>query len=141
MVFWTWRPSGSRYFARHTDWRFRSTRKTCPEIPRAGRVGAGSYADLGTHSEQNSPAFRSTLVKKVAIYRLFSTPPPGFEPGTCGLEVRCSIQLSYGGSRDSVRALGSRAPGRRRGPPADRGARRRPSPAFRRSAWEPPRIW
>src|ERR1700754_2897403 len=25
----------------------------------------------------------------------FSTPPAGLEPATCGLEVRCSIQLSY----------------------------------------------
>jgi hypothetical protein len=38
IVRWTWRPSGSRYFARHTGRRFPSTRKTCPEIARSGRV-------------------------------------------------------------------------------------------------------
>ena len=26
-----------------------------------------------------------------------SLPPPGLEPGTYGLEIRCSIHLSYGG--------------------------------------------
>jgi hypothetical protein len=34
-----------------------------------------------------------------------SAPPAGLEPATCGLEVRCSIQLSYRGLRRSLCAL------------------------------------
>ena len=41
-VFWTWRPSGSRYFAYQTGPRLRSTRKTWPEIGRGQRHRARS---------------------------------------------------------------------------------------------------
>lgn len=36
--------------------------------------------------------------------------PPGLEPGTCGLEIRCSIQLSYGNADNGPARTDSQSP-------------------------------
>lgn len=52
---------------------------------------------------------RSRFRQNTSMSSHFSVPRAGFEPATCGLEVRCSIQLSYRGSREMLR----RRPGAR----------------------------
>ena len=37
--------------------------------------------------------------------------PPGLEPGTAGLEIRCSIQLSYGRDLAAAQSLALRGRG------------------------------
>ena len=52
-----------------------------------------------------SCATRYTVLRRKRVAR-----PPGLEPGTCGLEIRCSIRLSYGRSpRGSLAAQGRRS--------------------------------
>ena len=75
-----------------------------------------SSSDIGDdHSSESGGGCKSR--KNPAFHsesgaRGLETPPrpPGLEPGTCGLEVRCSIQLSYG--RLNCRAAPARENGR-----------------------------
>ena len=48
-------------------------------------------------------AYMQLLSKKVSLLIKSETRPAGFEPATYGLEIRCSIQLSYGRSLIYVR--------------------------------------
>ena len=96
----TCRPSGRRYFARHTGRHRPSTRNTCPDTGR-GCIGpsmlTAPWETVGTYLGHGRLAARCPVSRTTASCWDFEAPPAGFEPAACGLEVRCSIQLSYGG--------------------------------------------
>ena len=57
----------------------------------AGRTQPGRAGDVGLRDRQD----RSVSISGAAELR--AVPPAGLEPATCGLEVRRSVHLSYGG--------------------------------------------
>jgi hypothetical protein len=94
----------------------------CPRTARRGpRLPSPASRREPADSAPREPCVRDLLVllrlsndrstPKPGKCRQKRVPPVGFEPTTCGLEVRCSIQLSY---RGSARELNPGRAGRRR---------------------------
>src|SRR4051812_28323888 len=86
------------------DRRPAGTSRTTPDrvLPRA-ETRARKPAQTGTSTLRSGQSWdkvrleRGASKTQVQHFRGLLTPSPGLEPGTCGLEVRCSIQLSYEG--------------------------------------------
>src|SRR4051812_47335664 len=72
------------------------------ELERAGEHER--QLDLGTYRGHVHREVLGASTAKGRFYRGSEAPPGGLEPPTCGLEVRCSIQLSYRGVRRGILA-------------------------------------
>jgi hypothetical protein len=132
-----------------------------PGSGRSGGVrwGANGLAECISRSTEGhlwTERLSASPLRKRRFVGLSSAPPAGFEPAACGLEVRCSIQLSYGGERWLCDFLGLgvcsvyRLSTRSQTQPSEygsagsipaRGARTRGTPRRRpeRQAWSAPR--
>src|SRR4051812_27282843 len=92
-----------------------ASRSTCTRICSVvhvtpSRIGASSMPDSGTWLLDRCLTRHPVSLEALPLGRAFwlceglcGAPPVGFEPTTCGLEVRCSIQLSYRGSAGQLR--------------------------------------
>ena len=63
---------------------------------RAARDGAGGPVQPGAHGVGTAGRTGSDMIPSEMRAATGPPRPPGLEPGTCGLEDRCSIRLSYG---------------------------------------------
>ncbi len=82
-----------------------------PAAQKAAQQGAAgkSTASPETTKTLGNPGFLPVGAAPCEMVQCTEVPPAGLEPATVGLENRCSIRLSYGGSLDGL--IGPEAPG------------------------------
>ncbi len=108
--------AGERAGARPDEQRVEPLLRQAPRVEARRRTPARRRcrSDLAMHL---APVAEKIPFSAICSY--FAIPRAGFEPATCGLEVRCSIQLSYRG-RPSVRGMIPSSPRHRPRRRADR---------------------